>query len=334
MATGEVATGKQTTGKQTTGKKDPRLAALGRFAVAITLFNVLGHTWFGFEQPWAHPLIALAIAYAAELLLETIDAWAYSRPARFRGGARSLLIFLLPAHISALAISMLLYANQRLAPIAFAAGGAIASKYLFRVRKGGRPRHFFNPSNFGITATLLAFPSVGIGMAYMFTENLYGWGDWILPAAIVVSGSLLNGVYTRRLPLIGAWLGGFAVQGVVRSVVFDVPLGSTLLPMTGVAFILFTFYMVPDPSTTPMGRQGQVLFGASVAAVYGLLLSGHVVFTLFYSLTLVCLVRGVGIAIAARRARSLAGRGIELPAEPRLAGAGEGASAARARVGS
>lgn len=315
-----------------TGGKDPRVAALARFATAITVFNLFGHTWFGFEQPWAHPLVALAVAYGLELLLETIDAWAYRRPARFRGGLRPLVVFLLPAHISAMAVSMLLFASQRLAPVAFAAAAAIASKYLFRVRVGGRPRHFFNPSNFGISATLLAFPSVGLGMAYMFTENLSGWGDWILPALIVVSGSALNGLYTRKLPLIGAWLGAFAAQATLRSMLLDAPLGAALVPMTGVAFILFTFYMISDPSTTPVSPRGQVAFGASVAAVYGLLLAGHVVFTLFFSLSLVCLARGLGLAAAERLRLRRAAHPAPAPLEPGYASAGEPAAMARGRV--
>lgn len=299
-------------------KKDPRVAALLRFAIAITAFNLLGHTWFGFEQPWSHPLIALATAYAVELLLESVDAWGQRRKPRFAGGPLRLGIFLLPAHISALAVSMLLYANQRMAPIAFATGVAIASKYLFRLRVGGRLRHYFNPSNLGISATLVLFPSVGIGMAYMFTENLHGWANWILPMLIVVSGSLLNTLYTRKIPLIAAWLGGFFVQAALRSVLFGTPLSAGLLPMTGVAFVLFTFYMVSDPSTTPRSARGQVAFGAGVAAVYGLLLAGHIVFTLFFSLSLVCLIRGAALAVGGRLgARSAA---VEAPraTEPTL----------------
>ena len=59
------------------------------------------------------------------------------------------------------------------------------------------------------------------------------------------------------------------------------------------AFILYTFYMVTDPATTPEGRREQIAFGLSVAAVYGLLMVGHVVFGLFFALTIVCAVRGV-----------------------------------------
>jgi hypothetical protein len=108
------------------------------------------------------------------------------------------------------------------------------------------------------------------------------------------------------MPLIAAWLGGFAVQAAVRSAVFETPLTAALLPMSGVAFILFTFYMISDPSTTPQGVRGQLAFGASVALVYGLLLSGHVVFTLFFALSLVCLGRGIGLA-GLERVRVLAG---------------------------
>jgi hypothetical protein len=87
---------------------------------------------------------------------------------------------------------MLLYANSRLWPVAFAATAAIASKAIFRVRVEGGERHFLNPSNLGITATLLLFHWVGIAPPYMFTENLSGAGDWILPGIIVFSGKFLE----------------------------------------------------------------------------------------------------------------------------------------------
>jgi hypothetical protein len=69
--------------------------------------------------------------------------------------------------------------------------------------------------------------------------------------------------------------------------------------MTGVAFILYTFYMVTDPATTPSSTQSQVAFGLGVAAIYGLLMVGHVVFGLFFALTIVCAIRGVGIYVLA-----------------------------------
>ncbi|HEV8628914.1 MAG TPA: enediyne biosynthesis protein UnbU [Thermoanaerobaculia bacterium] len=287
-------------------KKDMRLAALRRFAAAITLLNVAGHTVLGFEQSWATPFVGVLAAYATELVLELLECWRSGRRPRFLGKGTAPIDFLLSAHITGLAVSMLLYANRRPQAIAFAACIAIASKYLFRVRTNGGTRHVFNPSNLGITATLLAFPWVGMVQPYMFTERLSGGWDWFLPALIVCSGSFLNGRFTKKLPLVLGWVGGFAAQATVRHFLLGNLLLASLNPMTGVAFLLFTFYMVTDPATTPTSRRGQVAFGASVAAAYGLFMALHVVFGLFYSLTLVCLGRGVLVQareLAAQRAR-------------------------------
>ena len=280
-----------------------RLAGLRRFAVAITVLNVLGHTFLGFEQSWLQPLVALAAAYAMELVLEAMAARQEGRAPRFARSRRDFVDFLLPAHISGMAVAMLLYANDRLWPIAFAAAVAIGSKALFLAPVGGAQRHFFNPSNLGITATLLLFPWVGIAPPYMFTENLSGWTDWLLPAVIVVSGSFLNARFTGRIPLILAWVGGFAAQAWIRSEWAGLPLAPALLPMTGVAFLLFTFYMVTDPATAPVRPAGQVAFGLAVAAGYGVLMSLNVVFGLFFALSIVCALRGAGLYTAVLLAR-------------------------------
>lgn len=270
-----------------------RLSGLRRFAFAITVFNILGHTVFGFEQSWAEPCLSLAAAYACELFLEWREAREQGRAPRFLGGWRQAIDFLLPAHITGLAVAMLLYSSDRILPVFFAAMVAIASKATFRLKVDGRPRHFLNPSNFGITVTLLLFPWVGIAPPYHFTENLSGAGYWILPAFICVSGTLINLRFTGRLPLILAWWGGFLAQAVLRNLLLGTALVSALNPMIGVAFVLFSFYMISDPATTPFGVRSQVAFGVSVAAVYGILVVMHVVFGLFFALSTVTCVRAL-----------------------------------------
>jgi enediyne biosynthesis protein E5 len=280
--------------KQADSWGEARLGGLRRFAFAITVFNVLGHTVFGFEQSWLQPLLSVAVAYCCELLLEWTDAISEGRKARFFGGGwKRLLDFLLPAHITGLAVAMLLYSGDRMLPIVFASIVAIVSKATFRVAVRGRLRHFLNPSNFGITVTLLVFPWVGIAPPYHFTENLGQTGDWVLPAFICCSGTLINWRYTGRLPMILGWWSGFILQALLRSLLLGIPLLSALNPMTGVAFILFSFYMISDPATTPFARRHQVAFGFAVAAVYGFLLCAHVTFGLFFALTSVSGVRGV-----------------------------------------
>jgi hypothetical protein len=294
-----------------------RLGGLRRFAIAISILNILGHTVFGFEQAWITPFVALAAAYSTEFLLELIDAGLNGHPPKFLGGPGRAIDFFLSAHVTGLAAGMLLYANDRQWPVAFAASAAIASKAVFRARMGKGSRHIFNPSNFGISVTLLLFPWVGISPPYHFTENLVGAGDWILPGIIVCTGTFLNWRFTKRLPLIAAWLSCFVAQAALRYLLLGARLESALLPMTGVAFILYTFYMVTDPATTPSGKREQVLFGASVAFAYGFLMAIHVVFGLFFALSIVCLGRGAALAIQSHFAARAATR--ERVAEPAVA---------------
>jgi enediyne biosynthesis protein E5 len=286
--------------------KDIRVAALRRFAVSITAFTVVGHLWLGMETPWAAPVVAIATTYALELALEAIDAWARGQRPRFRGGLGALVTFLLPAHISGLAISMLIYPGSRLWPFVFAGTVATTSKYLLRAPVNGKLRHFMNPSNLGIAATLVLFPWVGIAMPYHFTEPFSGVLDWVVPLFVLASGLLLNLQLTGKWPIIAGWVGGFVAQAVVRGALTDVSTLAALAPMTGVAFILFTNYMITDPGTTPARARNQFAFALGTAAVYGVLMAMHVVFGIFFGLVLTCAARGLllwGIALRGARAR-------------------------------
>ena len=276
-----------------------RLGGLRRFAIAITVLNVLGHTILGFEQSFAQPLLALATAYSCELFAEWIEARVDRRRPRFLEGWRQTIDFLLPAHITGLAVAMLLYSGDSVLPTMFAAAVAIASKATVRVCVQGRMRHFLNPSNFGITITLLVFPWVGVAPPYQFTEGLGPAGSLVLPAILCITGTIINLRFTGRVPLILSWWAGFVIQATVRSVLLGTPLAGSLNPMTGVAFLLFSFYMISDPATTPFSARNQVLFGFSVAAVYGVLIWWHVAFHLFFALTAVAILRGVGQYIVA-----------------------------------
>src|SRR5438552_9094579 len=270
-------------------KKDLRIPALRRFAIAITVLNTLGHTVLGFETSLAQVVVAVGTAYGTEILIELVSAWSERRRPAFIGSPTQLMDFMLPSHITGLALSMLLYAGDRLLPFAFAAAIAITSKSLFVARINGRVRHFLNPSNTGIAATVFLFPWVAVAPPYHFTENIFGAWDWALPALIVCTGSLLNTKFTRKIPLILAWVGAFIAQACVRHLLFDTWLFASLAPITGVGFLLFTFYMVSDPGTTPTSRRGQIIFGITLAAVYGALVALHIVFQLFLSLFIVCM---------------------------------------------
>ncbi|KOX03135.1 MULTISPECIES: hypothetical protein [Micromonospora] len=274
--------------------KDPRYIALRNFAISMSIFNILGYTVLGFEQPWTWPFLALAVGYAAEIGIEAIVAWSRRRAPAYRGnGMWGLYTFLLPTHITALAANMLLYANDNFWPIAFAVVVAIGQKAVLQAPIRGRMRHYMNPSNLGITITLLAFSWVNIAPPYHFTENVPDVIRIVVPLVIITSGTVLNAVLTKKVPLIMGWVGAFVIQALIRHFVWDVALWAALVPMTGVAFVLFTNYMITDPGTTPTSFKNQFMFGSSVGIVYGVLMVFNIVYTLFFAVTIVCLIRGL-----------------------------------------
>ncbi|MFF3171393.1 enediyne biosynthesis protein [Streptomyces sp. NPDC057900] len=302
--------------------RDPRYLALRNFAISMSVFNILGYTLLGFEQPWLWPIICAPFAYAVEMVLEMISAWAQNRRARFLGGGfRRVYEFLLPAHITALAVNMLLYANDLLLPILLGVFIGVAGKHVLQAPINGRMRHYMNPSNFGITVSLLMFGSwISIAPPYEFTENANTFFRVGIPLVIATAGTVINAMLTKRVPLIVGWLGGFVIQAVLRHFIWDVAIWSALGPMSGVAFVLFTNYMITDPGTTPSKGRNQFMFGSSVAMVYGLLMLFNVVYTLFFATTIVCAVRGIGWWVAhglQRRRGSDATNGtVARPAEP------------------
>jgi hypothetical protein len=280
--------------QQSVQRHDPKvITALRRFAISISIFNIIGYTILGFEQPWTWPFVALATAYTTEIVLEIIGARGEGRIPRFRGnGFRGLMEFLFPAHITGLALNMLTYVNDQVLVMMFGVVVAVGAKWVLRAPMRGRMRHFMNPSNLGITVILLLIPWASIAPPYHFTEHVDTWVGWLIVGIILISGTILNAKLTGRMWLIGAWLITFALQAIVRGLVFDTAIPGALGMMTGVAFVLFTNYMVTDPGTTPSKPASQVAFGAGIALMYGFFMVAHIAYGLFLATATVCLIRG------------------------------------------
>lgn len=286
---------------------EPRIKALRRFAVSISALTLLGHVILGFEQAPITPLVCLGVAYSLEGALEMLDAYAHGRRPSFIGkGAAGTVDFFLPAHITALACAMLLFANHNLVPYVLATVVAVGSKYLIKAPVGGRWRHVMNPSNLGIVTVLILFPGVGIAPPYEFTENISGPLDWLVPAGVLVLGTMLNVKLTKRWPLIVGWVAAFIAQDAARALLQHSSFVGGLAPLTGTAFILFTNYMITDPATTPNKPLPQVVFGMIAASAYGVLVGFGVSFGLFFALVITCALRGLWLAIVAVVVRTTA----------------------------
>jgi hypothetical protein len=275
-------------------RHDPKvITALRRFAISISVFNILGYTVLGFEQPWSWPFVAILTAYAVEIGLELIAAKVEGRQPRFRGnGVRGVIEFLYPSHISGLAVNMLTYVNDQILVMMFGVAVAVGAKYILRAPVRGKLRHFMNPSNLGIATILIMYPWASIAPPYHFTEYVDGFWDWFIPVIIIVSGTVLNGMLTKRLWLILGWLSFFAIQAVFRGLVLDTAIVGALGTATGVAFVLYTNYMVTDPGTSPSKPVSQFAFGAGIAVTYGVLTGMEIAYGLFFATAAVCLIRG------------------------------------------
>src|SRR5262249_14137115 len=94
-----------------------RYFALWYFTTLLIFWNILGHLFLGFEQSHLQPLVGVATAIGLQLLLEWIDARASGRKPRFAGSFADFVNSLPPAIIPGLALTMLLYPNERLIPV-------------------------------------------------------------------------------------------------------------------------------------------------------------------------------------------------------------------------
>lgn len=279
--------------------RDPR-NGLRTSATLATIFTILGHTVFGFEQAVAHVFTALIAGYISALLFETLDAKMMGRtPGYAGGGALKVVDWLLSAHMTSITMAFLMYTADHYLVLAAGVVVAIGSKYVLRVKQGPHFRHFMNPSNFGIAVLLLVFPWTGT-LPWGITVNTHGWSDWAIPIFVTMLGFRLNLLFTRRLPLIAAWLVAFALQGFIRAEIWDLPFAAQVSPLTGIAMVLFSFYMITDPQTSPSALRSQILFGASIGQLYGLMFALGLNYTLFFAVTAVCGVRGAWMALENR----------------------------------
>ena len=169
------------------------------------------------------------------------------------------------ALISSFGLSLFLKTNHiEIAVLASAV--AIVSKYLIRL-KG---KHIFNPS------------ALGIVVAVLFTNKAWinpgQWGSgYILLFGILTLGII---VVTRvqKLDVSLAFLFTFASLLFIRQVVYlNWPADFFVQSITTGSVLVFSFFMISDPKTTPNHSTGRIIWAMMVAAVAFYLTTFHFV---------------------------------------------------------
>lgn len=157
------------------------------------------------------------------------------------------------ALISSLSLCLLLRSNH-LWLVAVAAILAIASKFLLRV--GGK--HVLNPTN-GAIAILLA-----VGAPVWVSSGQ--WGSAAFFAFLMACLGGLVVMRSARADVALSFLVFYCAGLFGRSLWLGEPMAIPLHRLENGALLLFTFFMISDPKTTPAARAGRVLFAFLVAA--------------------------------------------------------------------
>ena len=216
--------------------RDPRLLQIA----FLTSFLVLGMAGLGLQVDLWMPPVLLASTCALQWGLERL----LKLPST---GFRSPII-------SALGLSLLLRTDLFwVAPLAAAI--AIGGKFVFRVRG----KHVFNPTMLGLTTCLLVS-----GHAWC-SPSQWGEGSVLLAWFAALGLAVVHRAFRADVSL--AFLGSWILLKLGRVLYLGqrpVVLGHQLLVGS---LILFTFFMISDPKTTPDRRAVRIGFGMAVAVL-------------------------------------------------------------------
>jgi Na+-translocating ferredoxin:NAD+ oxidoreductase RnfD subunit len=218
---------------------DPRYL----IAFLITLVLVAAQLRYHMVGGYERLVLALAVCVATEALLSWFD--------------RGKIVNLLSAYISGISLTLLIK-PQGGALWPFALGGflAISSKYVVRYRDN----HLWNPTNFAITALLLAAPDRVSVLSHQFgndvTTNLVIWFFGLVIAARV-------GVLHITL----TYVASFLLLNGVRAAALGQPVLAEIAPITGPMYQLFVFFMITDPRTVVRGRRRQIVVAILIAVM-------------------------------------------------------------------
>jgi Na+-transporting NADH:ubiquinone oxidoreductase subunit NqrB len=156
------------------------------------------------------------------------------------------------ALISGLSLCLLLRTNRPELAV-LAAVLTIAGKFLIRFRG----KHLFNPTNGGLVAMLILTEQVWVSPGQWGAAAFFAFLMACLGSVVVNRASRSDVTYAFML-FYGALLFG-------RSLYLGEPLAIPFHRIESGALLLFTFFMISDPKTTPDSRVGRVLFAGLVA---------------------------------------------------------------------
>lgn len=214
--------------------RDPRYYQITVLAGLL----IYGSAWLGFDVGWPQVTLLLGTVLITQYLCTKVSGIANFDP-------RSALI-------SGLSLCLLLRTNNPSLLIA-AAIIAIASKFALKWKQ----KHIFNPTNLAIVVVIALTDAVWVSPAQ--------WGSKLYFAFLM---ACLGGMVIHRAmrsDVSYAFILAYAAILFGRAYWLGDPLAIPLKQLQSGALLLFTFFMISDPKTTPDSRAGRILFALLVA---------------------------------------------------------------------
>jgi len=212
---------------------DPRLYQIG----ALTALLLYGIFALNFDITLFRAVLLAGIAIGTQAVFSRIKHIAFD--------PRS-------AAISGLSLSLLLR-SESIALLIAAAVIAVGSKFVIRING----KHIFNPTNGAIVAMMLMSNRVWVSPGQWGNVAFFGF------LITCIGGLVVN--RAARSDVTYAFIIFWSAFVIGRSLWVGEPLTIPFHRLESGALLLFTFFMISDPKTTPDSRAGRILFAALVA---------------------------------------------------------------------
>jgi Na+-transporting NADH:ubiquinone oxidoreductase subunit NqrB len=221
----------------------------GRYLIAflITLVLVAAQLRYHMFGSYDRLVVALGVCLATEAALSWFD--------------RGRVVNLLSAYISGISLTLLVKPQGgALWPFALGAVLAISSKYVLRYRD----HHLWNPTNFAVSALLLAAPDRISVLSHQFGNDVAtNLVIWIFGLIIVARVGVLHITLT--------YVASFLILNAARATLMGQAVMPEIAPITGPMYQLFIFFMITDPRTVVRGHRHQIAVAVVVAIMEALI---------------------------------------------------------------
>lgn len=216
------------------------------FQILFLSYGILFLQW---KAEWLEYSLYIGTGLLMQWAADSITSKKIISPLQWsNGGWKSALV-------SCLSLCLLLKTHQWYICV-FAAALTVLSKYIFRLNG----KHVFNPSAFGIVATVLFTKEAWLSPAQ--------WGSGAVIFFAVCCLGLIVVTKVQKLDITLAFLITFAGLLFTRQIIYlnwsaDVFVQSI---STG-SLLLFSFFMISDPKTAPNHKVARIIWAVLIASV-------------------------------------------------------------------